>query len=233
MLKKPIMILAAAAAPAPALAAQDAEFARFVAATNESAPVPSVESAAADILETLHAIAAERGGCVPSGVEVDRIEAATAVRAIVQGVQSGHLTNAWTAYGQPRGCGGAPQARFLILGMPDGSLRSVLINEGESLANLSLMRDSSALAALGALQAVVATGQQCDGVDMKMGPTRVVERSADLRPAYHGVYYAGSWREAWTFTVCGKRVEVPIEFTADGQSGASYNIRGSEARLID
>lgn len=233
MTTKLCLALGAAAALASPLSAQDAQFRQIVESANANAPTPAGDMVKASLLETLQAIARDKGQCVPTGVAVHGIESATAVRAVVLSVQSGQLRNAWTVYGRGEGCEGAPQLRFILLGLTDGGLRVAAINEGESLANLSLMQDASSLAALSAFQLVRAAEPQCAGDGMQMGPTRILERSADLGPNYHGVYFSGSWKEAWTFTVCGKSAEVPVEFTPDGQSGASFRVVGTEARLLD
>ena len=104
---------------------------------------------------------------------------------------------------------------------------------GETLADPSLMRDSSFAVAVAAVDAIRKVKPDCtDPKDVDMAGTRVVSKSRDLSPEWNGVHYAGSWTEAWSFTACGRRAEVPITFTADGQGGANWNVRPSEAKLI-
>jgi hypothetical protein len=69
--------------------------------------------------------------------------------------------------------------------------------------------------------------------DLDMVGARVISKSADLSPDWHGSRYAGSWTEGWTFSACGRRAEVPVTFTADGQGGANWNVRANEAKLLD
>lgn len=220
------MILVAAA-----LLGQDAQYAEFVERTNTSVPPPSVEAMTPVALETLQALKRQDGGCVPTALAMEPARTAIATFVITQAVASGQIKNGWTAYGRGEGCPGSPPVRFMVLRLPDDQLRAVVVSEGETLANPSLMRDASAPAAMVALQTVRTADAACDGSDMRMGPTRVAERGADLGPEYHGAFYAGSWSEVWTFVVCGRTVEIPVVFTADGNGGAHFNIRSTEVRI--
>jgi hypothetical protein len=230
MLRKLAFIAAALASPA---AAQDAEFARFVERTTAAVPPPPVSEVAAGALDVLKAIAAEKKACVPTAVAVEPPRSATAVRLAVELIGAGKIKNAWTAYGRAQGCPAAAPTRFIALRMADGSLVVRVVNVGETIANPSLMRDSSFVVAFGALTAIRAAKPDCDGKDLDMVSTRVISTSADLSPDWHGARYAGSWKEGWTFSACGRRAEVPITFTADGQSGASWNAHATEAKLLD
>jgi hypothetical protein len=229
---KILAFTALAAFAGGAALAQDADYVGFVERTNAAVPPPTVEALAPEALGTLQAIARQRNACVPTGVQMEAPRTAIAVRAITVGVNSGQIKNGWTAYGRAEGCPNPPRLRFLVLRMADDSLRAVVVNEGETLTNPSLMRDTSAVAAMAALQVVRAADATCSGQDMDMGPTRIAERGADLGPDFHGTYYAGSWSEVWTFSVCGRSAEVPVRFTADGQGGANYNVVGTEVRLV-
>lgn len=230
MLKKLVFVAATLAAPA---AAQDAEFSRFVERTNAAVPPPPVPDIAAGALDVLKAIAAEKKGCVPTAVAVEPPQTATAVRLATELIGAGKIKNAWTAYGRPQGCPSPAPTRFIVLRMADDSLLVRLVNVGETLANPSLMRDSSFIVAFAALNAIKAVKPDCDGKDLDMESTRVISKSADLSPDWHGARYAGSWTEGWTFSACGRRAEVPVTFTADGQSGANWNVRSTEAKLLD
>jgi hypothetical protein len=230
---KQIVFLAAITAASSALA-QNAEYARFVADTNAAVPAPSVEEIRSDALKTLQAIAAEKKTCAPTGIAIEAPSSATADRMITQLVMAGKVKNGWTAYGRPQGCGEQPPTRFMVLRLASGEVIARVVNIGEAIAGPTLMRDSSFVAATAAYTAIQKANSQCtspDGLDM-VG-TRVTSRGADLGVDYHGVRFAGSWEEGWTFRVCGKSAEVPIRFTADGQGGANWNIAAERTRLID
>ena len=217
---------------AAALLGQEAEYAAFVERTNGAVPAPTVETISPVALESLQALRRREGGCVPTGLAMEEPRTAIATFAITQGVASGQIKNGWTVYGRTQGCPDGPPVRFMVLRMPDDQLRAVVVNEGETLANPSLMRDSSTPAAVTAYQTVRTADASCDVSTMRMGATRVAERGSDLGDEYHGAFYSGSWSEIWTFLVCGRSVEVPITFTADGNGGAHYNIRSTEVRIV-
>jgi hypothetical protein len=118
--------------------------------------------------------------------------------------------------------------------MADSTLMVRAVNKGETLANPTLMRDSSSAAAMAAVLAVRKVKPDCARPeDIGMENARVVSRSADLSPDWHGARYAGTWKESWTFRACGRRAEVPLSFTADGQGGAYWTVHSTEAKLID
>jgi hypothetical protein len=217
--------------PAAAFA-QDAAYRRFLEQTNAAAPAPSLQALQAQALDMLQGNARVEGRCAPSAVRLERLESATATRVITQGVRAGELRNGWTMYGRAEGCPQPYLAHFMVLRLADNSLRAVLVNEGETLTNPSLMRDMGHLAALAATNLVRRTDPRCDGAGLRMGPTRVVDRSR-LGAYSHGAYFSGSWSEAWTFLVCGRRVEIPVTFTADANGGADYDVRGTEGRILD
>lgn len=229
------MALTAAAAVAmlaSAASAQDPQFAAFVDRTNAATPPPTVEAMTPVALATLQALKREEGACVPTALALEPPQTAVATHIITQAVLAGQVKNGWTVYGRSSGCPDEVTYRFMILRMADDRLRAFVVNAGESLANPSLMRDSSAAAAVSAFQAVRAVSPGCTGEDLRMGPTRVADRGADLGPNFHGSYYSGTWTEMWTFRVCGRTAEVPVVFTADGQGGANFSVRGSEARIV-
>lgn len=231
MLNKLIFLAAAVAAPA---AAQDAEFARAIAAIDAAAPAPTEAEIAAAALDILKAIAREKGGCSPTSVLAERPMPATSTALATQLIGSGQLKNVWTVYIRPRGCPAGGPIRFLLLRSSAGELIARKVNDGESLAPPSMMRDSSFVVAVAALTAIQKAHPKCkDTDDMQMEGSRVVSRSADLGPDFYGSRYAGSWKEAWTFSVCGHRAEVPITFVADGQGGARWTVQERETRLVD
>lgn len=231
LLKKLIFIGASMAVPA---AAQDAEFARAIAAIAAAEPAPSAPEVAAAALDTMKAIAKERGGCAPASVSADTPAAATSTALATQLIGARQIKNAWTVYVRPQGCPAAAPTRFILLRMASGELLARVVNVGESLAAPSMMRDSSFVVAVAALGAIQKAHPDCKGPEgMEMESSRVASRSADLGPDFYGSRYAGSWKEVWTFKVCGHRAEVPITFTADGQGGARWAAHESETKLID
>lgn len=191
---------------------------------NAAAPQPSAEQLQKEIGVKAKAFAEANGQCVPTGISVREVAAITGARDVLQAALGGLIKNGWTAYAEHVGCP-AGVRRYMVLMKADGTLIAAQVNEGRSFANPSIMRDTSALAALGALQKVRSVDANCDGKDMGMGPTRVAGTSPDLGPDIYGVRYVGSWTEIWQFRTCGKLVDVPIEFRADGDGGAYSDIK--------
>lgn len=213
--------------------AQEKSFESQMRTVNASVDIPTQQAIDADALKTLKAIAQQKSLCIPTGVKMEKPTPATAVRIAVQGIQSGQLKNAWMAYGRAQGCAVAPRTRFVILLMANDEVRVRQVNHGDSIASMSLMRDTSAGAAVAALMAIKAIKPECDGKDMDMRETRVISRSTDLSPDFYGARYQGSWEEGWTFETCGQRAEVPVTFTADGSGGAYSKVKSAEVRLIN
>ena len=231
MLKK-IALSLFTGALAGSAAAQDANYRQFIERTTAAAPAPSIASLQAPALDVVRGNARAEGRCVPTALALERLESATAVRVITEGVQAGQLKNGWTIYARASGCPRPILARLMVLRMADDGLRVLMVNEGETLANPSLMRDMAHLAGAAATAVARRADPGCGGADLRMGPTRVVDRSR-LGTYFHGAYFSGSWSEAWTFLVCGKRVEIPVAFTADADGGADYDVRGTQARILD
>ncbi|HKR25324.1 MAG TPA: hypothetical protein VJS15_08705, partial [Allosphingosinicella sp.] len=157
-------------------AEQDASYVQFVERTNAAVPPPPAAAVRAEALATLQGNARAEGRCVPTGIEMRPLETAAAVRAVAEGVRDGQVRNGWTAYGNATGCPAPHLGRFFVLRLADDSLRVFIVNEGETLANPSLMRDTGALAASAATAVVRRANPSCDGRDMRMGPTRIVSR---------------------------------------------------------
>src|ERR1044072_179482 len=212
--------------------AQEPAYRQLLEPITAPAPPPTLAALQPLPLDTLQGNPRAEGRCVPTGIVVERLESATAVRVITQSVRAGQIKNGWTFYGRAQGCPTPFLGHFMVARMADDSLRVLLVNECETLANPSLMRDMGHLAAAAGAQAVRLAHPGCDASQLSMGATRIVDR-ARLGAYSHGAYFSGSWREAWTFTVCGHRVEVPVAFTADAQGGADYSVRGSDARILD
>ncbi|HEX8623931.1 MAG TPA: hypothetical protein VF782_02510 [Allosphingosinicella sp.] len=199
---------------------------------NAKAPQPAVAKIEAAVIETLKAMAAARGTCVPQKLTIADVAPATGSRDVLQGVVGGQLRNGWTAYATHGGCPGTEPFRYLIIEKSDGSLLALQVNEGRSLASPAIMRDTSMQAALMALQKAKSLDSKCDGRDMAMGAARVVGQSKDLGPQIYGARYVGTWSEAWRFTTCGKTFEVTVHFTPDGDGGAYTNVKGDQVAVV-
>jgi hypothetical protein len=217
---------------ATSAAAQDPAYRRFLEQTNAAAPAPPLEAIRPEALAILQGAMRAQRRCVPGALALERLASATAMRAVTLSVRSGEVRNGWTVYGRATSCGAPLLFRFLVLRLPDNALRVLIVNEGESLANPSLMRDTSTAAVQATLAVLRRTMPSCNGQDVQLGPSRVVSRGAGLGPNVYGAFFRGTWREAWTFRMCGRRVEMPIDFTADAEGGADYSVHGSEARIL-
>jgi hypothetical protein len=199
---------------------------------NGRAPQPAAAKIEAAVLETLKAMAAVKGTCVPPKVALGDVAPATGSREVLQGVLAGQLRNGWTAYATHGGCPGVEPFRYLIIEKSDGSLLALQVNEGKSFTSPTIMRDASTQAALMALQKARSLDPKCEGRDMAMGTTRIVRQSKDLGPQIFGARYVGAWSEAWRFTTCGKTFEVTVHFTSDGDGGAYSNVKGDQVALV-
>lgn len=231
MLKKHIFCLALLASPA---AAQDPEFARVLAAINAANPAPAPAEVASASLETLQALAAKEGACTPTAIVAEAPAAATSTALVTQLIGARQIKNAWTVNVTPQGCTDAASTRLILMRMPAGELRAQVVNVGESLTPPSMMWDSSVAAAMPAVTAIQKAHPDCKAITgLAMTGSRIVSRSDDLGPDFYGSRYAGSWQEAWTFSLCGHRAEVPITFVTDGQGGARWSVDERDARLID
>lgn len=234
MLKFKLLFAAIGLCAATAGQAQDAQFARLVEEANAGAPAPDaaeINTVAVPMLQQLHR---EMGRCVPTGLRLEQARPATATRHIVELIRAGEVRNAWTVYGRLEGCDEPRPLRLVVVRPAQGPLIVAPLNYGEAISNPTLLLDArdvaaTAAAAMGERLVPGCTAGEQIGIDS----LRNVSQSPDLGPDYYGVRYRGSWREAWTFAVCGRRLEIPVDFTADGQSGASYTIRAGEARLLD
>ncbi len=193
-------------------------------ALDASAPVPSEEAILKDLKITAGAYAEAKKQCPPTALNVKSVAPITGARAILSAVLSGQLKNGWSIMVEQSGCGNERLVRYALVQKADGSLLSVRTNEGKSNANLSIMRDTSASAALGAYAAIKKIDASCAGENPVMGETRIMEESADLGPEIYGVRYTGSWVEIWPFSICGRTAEVTVSFRADGDGGAYTNI---------
>ena len=199
---------------------------------NARAPQPALADLQGAAAVTARAYGAANKACVPKSIELSDVAPITGARDVLQGVLAGKLRNGWSGFANHVGCVDAPVVHYMFVQQADGSLAANIVNEGRTLANPVLIRDTSAAAALAALQLARKSDAKCDGAAMKMGPTRVVSRSADLGPEYYGARYAGSWTEAWEFRTCGRAFSVPVEFRPDGDGGAYTRVKAEAVALL-
>ncbi len=232
MMRKLMWVAGALACAAP-LAAQDANYRRFAEQLDATVPPPPLDALRGQALAAIQGQTRNERRCVPTAIALDRFESASAVRAVTEGVRDRQLKNGWTISARAAGCGQPYLVRFFVLRLADDSLRTFIANEGETLANPSLIRDVAPTAAVAATNVLRRRMPNCTGAGIRMGPLRVVGRSADLGPNFHGAYFAGRWSEIWPFILCGHRVEIPVDFRTDGVGGADYDIHGAQARILD
>jgi hypothetical protein len=199
---------------------------------NAQAPQPPADQLKQAVMATARAFGDANRTCVPSDAAIAVVAPATGSRDVLQAVVAGQLRNGWTLYATYAGCPGAGPVRFLIAQKADSTLLALQVNEGRTHASPAIMRDTSMQAALAAHQKATGLDKTCDGKDMKMGPTRVAAESKDLGPDLYGVRYVGSWSEVWRFETCGRKFDVPVHFTPDGDGGAYTNIKADEVALV-
>lgn len=225
-------LLTALAVPAASASAQNPMVLAKLQEINAKAPPPAASKIEAAVVETVKAMAAAKGTCVPRKLTIADVAPATGSRDVLQGVVSGQLRNGWTAYATHGGCPGTEPFRYLIIEKSDGSLLALQVNEGRTFTSPTIMRDTSMQAALMILQKAKSLDSKCDGRDLAMGATRIVQQSKDLGPHIYGARYVGTWSEAWRFTTCGKTFEVTVHFTPDGDGGAYTNVKGDQVTLV-
>lgn len=201
-------------------------------ALNGKAPQPSLAELEKTVASTAAAFSEANKTCPPKGLRLSDVAPITGARGILQAVMSGQLRNAWTVYAEHIGCKENNPFRYIVLQKADGTLQAALVNEGRTLANPTIMRDTSAMAAMAALAKGRSLDPACTGDKMEMGPTRVTQQSKDLGPELFGARYVGSWSEVWQFETCGRRFDVPIEFTPDGDGGAYTNIKADAVMIV-
>jgi hypothetical protein len=228
---KAVLTLAFLLTGAPALA-QNAQVLERLKAADAAAPAPARAELTAKIVEAAAKRAAAGKGCAPSAIRIDRVDPLTGAGGIFAAVVQGQMRNAWSVMAFEQGCSDPDPMRYIVLQRPDASLVVAPVNRGYAIANPTIMRDTSANAGLVAFRTVQAADAGCKGDGMDMERTRIDRQDPGLGPDVYGVRYTGGWREIWTFGVCGRRVEVPVTFTADGDGGAYSNIEGGSARIL-
>lgn len=224
-MRRSIALLATAALAAPAAAQHPMVLSRLQ-EINAQAPQPPADQLKQAVAATAKAFGDANRTCAPTDVALSDIAPATGSRDVLQAVLSGQARNGWLAYVSHIGCPASDPVRYLIVQKADGSLAAFQVNEGRTYASPAIMRDTSMQAALAAHQKAVSLGKGCDGKDMKMGRTRISAQSDDLGPDVFGARYTGKWSEVWRFETCGRKFDVPVDFTPDGDGGAYTSIKG-------
>jgi hypothetical protein len=199
---------------------------------NAQAPQPPVEQLRQAVAQTAKAFGEANKTCMPTQVALSDATPATGSRDVLQAVLGGQLRNAWSLYATYTGCPGSEPIRYLVVQKADSSLMALQVNEGRTYTSPAIMRDTSMQAALAALQKARTLSPDCEGKDMKMGPTRIAEQSKDLGPDVYGVRYVGTWSEVWRFETCGRKFDVRVDFTPDGDGGAYTNIKGEAVAVV-
>lgn len=197
-----------------------------------ASPAPTQATFADEIAKAAHTLYPDKPGCAKRGLVVERISPATAERYVFSGAVGGRLRNGWTAVVRHPDCDKAP-VRYMIVQDAGGALRTIRVNRGTSYAHDSLIADTLPLAVLAAEAFLTRSKVACAGPKKaQLGIVRVESDGSGLGPDVKGVRYAGSWTEIWPLSVCGRIVEVPVIFTADGDGGAYTDIKGASLRQV-
>lgn len=220
----------------PAAAAQDPQAIAKIAALDARAPLPERALISQEILRSAVKFAAKRKWCMPTKVEIESTSPMTGVRNIIDGILANQIRNGWVVYVQQSGCAAQAELfRYGVVQRVDGGLVAFPINRGRTIASLSLVQDTGPPAGVAALRAIHAQdrpGKKCNDSDIDMVSMRVVSTSKDLGPDVFGVRYVGSWREMWRFVACAKHIDVPVDFTADGDGGADIHVDQREIAIV-
>jgi len=229
---KHIAILLASASVSVAASAQRPEFVEIANRVTAEEPAPALQEVAPRALAMLQERAQAISGCRPTGVTIDQPQSALFTITVMQRLAAQQARNGWMATAHPEGCDGAQPARFLVMRLPDRTLHVQFAGIGEGIA-IPLQQDLFVGAGSAAFVALSDGRSDC-GVDtIRFDSTRIASRSDDLGPDFHGARFAGSWQEAWTFSGCSRRVEVPIAFTALGDGDMPWSIDTRAMRVLD
>lgn len=227
MIGAALIFVACADRPA---AAQNAMVLDRIRQLDAAAPAPDPEALAPILLDAANRVASK--GCSPTAIRVERIAPITGDRFVLGAVLNGRIRNGWTVYGREEGCPDADPVRFMVLQHASNQFVTTVVNRGRSNTSPSIMIDTSANVALAVLHKVKTVNPACTGEGTQMVRTRLDREDADLGPELFGIRYKGSWREIWTFGLCGRLVEVPVTFTGDGDGGAYNKVEASAAVLL-
>ncbi|GMN13309.1 hypothetical protein [Altererythrobacter sp. MTPC7] len=200
-------------------------------AWDNAAPTPSaaeIEPVVRQLLEELYPLSP---ACADGEIVIENVRPATADRFIFRSVAMRQLKNGWFVETRLPSCDSEP-VRFQIMQTGDGSMRAIRVNRGNSIAWDSLFVDTLPLAKLAAISALKRMGVDCsEDTQFTLGATRVEARGEDLAEDSFGIRYSGSWAEVWPLVGCDHRVDILIEFTADGDGGAYTNIPGDRVAV--
>ncbi len=192
---------------------------------NASAPQPSNDELLKPVREVAQKIYKDNANCLAKGITVDTVEPATAERYVFTEVAFRRMKNAWTMAIRHPGCDDA-SVRYMVMQSLDGSMTAIRVNRGQSYAHDSLIGDTLQLVILGVDAKFAQSGLTCIGDSKsKLGIVRIEKEESDLKPATFGVRYSGTWSEIWPIEKCGRIVEIPVSFTADGDGGAYHRSR--------
>jgi hypothetical protein len=220
----------AALAASTAASAQRPEVVAFVQRLDAAEPAPDPKEVSARALELLKARFKDSGGCVPDGVALDAPEPAVFDPSVTPRLAAREIRNGWTVVGRPQGCGNMPAARFILVRMADGRLDLQLIAMGDGIAS----PDFRTIAATGsAALTLLSKGRpKCGADSLRFESTRLVKQSPGLNTNFHGAQLHGSWQEEWTFSGCGRRAEVRIDFVADDDGKSDFTVDPRQAKLV-
>jgi hypothetical protein len=228
--KYSILILFAFFAETTAIA-QSSQDIDIIKIFNELEPMPTNQILSDEILKSAKTLYKDSKICSPNSVVIESAVPATAVRFVVEGVGRRTIKNAWSIIVRFPECG-AEISKYNVVRQYDDNLYTFRVNRGRSNANESLINDT--LFQTIALSQVVLKRNKvaCDSNDFKLGVIRVSNESADLGPDIFGVRYKGSWQEIWPINLCGRTVEVAVDFKADGSGGAYTGLKGENTKLL-
>lgn len=199
---------------------------------NDAAPAPSGEKFEEEIRNTAKEIYGPGDACANSAIIIERVHPATADRFVFNALIRQQMRNAWTLIARLPGCDADP-ARYMVMQNIDNSLKTIRINRGISYAPDSLIGDALPSASLAAAAALKRAGGSCEiGEKSKLGVIRIESEEDGLGADLFGVRYVGGWNEIWPIEICGRIVEVLVEFTADGDGGAYYKVPGDQITIL-
>jgi hypothetical protein len=199
---------------------------------NAEHPTLSETDAQKAVLDKFREISLSKGECVPTGVKIEAPIAITGDPFFFGMVLSGNVKNVWRVYAVFEGCGSNSVQRFAVLDAADNNRVAVFVNQGRSITSLKIMQDTAPMAGIQAAVGARKRQPECNGTDMELISTQVVNEGEGLGPEVYGTRYTGSWTESWRFKTCGMSFDVPILFTADGDGGAYTNIKGDAVREV-